>query len=362
MSAADLSIQRVMAWTPFTAWRPIAAATLIALALAPGALAATSNANVAALQVALKALNRYSGSIDGIRGPKTVSATKSFQRRHRLAADGVAGPRTRRALGRRGKPALGSRVMKHGQRGWDVAGLQFMLRKRGYSPGSVDGGFGPATLASLKRFQAAAGITVDGLAGRGTISALRKRGGGSGGGGGGSSQGSGTPSGPVRFLRPVPGSIGDGFGYPPGRGGRRHDGLDFPVGYGTPVGAAGVGTVNFAGWNSGGYGNLIVLDHRLGFQTWYAHLSSISVSSGQRVAGGVKIGAVGSTGRSTGPHLHFEVRHNGVPVNPLTYLLASTSLGRLMFQPPHAAECLEPGGPAKAPKRQSPATAVLGGC
>src|SRR4051812_28124206 len=152
-----------MARMPSPAWRPIAAAILCSLVLAPGALAATSNANVAALQVALKALKRYAGGIDGIRGPKTIVATKSFQRRHHLAADGIAGPRTRKALGRRGRPALGSRVMKNGERGWDVAGLQFMLRKHGFDPGSIDGGFGPATLASLKRYQAAAHLTVDGL-------------------------------------------------------------------------------------------------------------------------------------------------------------------------------------------------------
>ncbi|MEA2450447.1 MAG: hypothetical protein QOG63_2379 [Thermoleophilaceae bacterium] len=347
-----------MAWTPFPAWRPIAAATLIALALAPGVASAASNANVAALQVALKALHRYGGAIDGIRGPKTVAATKGFQRRHHLAADGIVGPRTRRALGRRGRPPLGSRVMKHGERGWDVAGLQFMLRKKGFSPGSVDGGFGPATLASLRRFQAAIGLTVDGLAGQGTISALRRRGG--GGGGSVTPHSTGTPSGPVRFLRPVAGAIGEGFGYPPGHNGARHDGVDFPVPYGTPVGAAGVGTVNFAGWNSGGYGNLIVIDHRLGYQTWYAHLSSIAVGGGQHVAGGVRIGNVGSTGHSTGPHLHFEVRHNGVPVNPVPYLLPSTSLGRMIFQL-DAGKCREPGK-AAPPRRQSPASAVLSGC
>ena len=107
---------------------------------------------------------------------------------------------------------------------------------------------------------------------------------------------------------------------------------------GTPIGAAGVGTVISAGWNSGGYGNLTIVQHRLGYQTWYAHQSSIAVSVGQRVAGGVRIGYVGSTGHSTGPHLHFEVRHNGVPINPVPYLLPSTSLGKLAAGPfPQAA-------------------------
>jgi murein DD-endopeptidase MepM/ murein hydrolase activator NlpD len=131
----------------------------------------------------------------------------------------------------------------------------------------------------------------------------------------------------------VSGAIGEGFGYPPGHGGARHDGIDFPEPMGTSVGAAGVGTVVSAGWNSGGYGNLIVIQHRLGYQSWYAHLSSIAVSSGSRVAGGVRIGAVGSTGHSTGPHLHFEVRLNGTPINPVPLLLPQTSLGKLLAGP-----------------------------
>jgi murein DD-endopeptidase MepM/ murein hydrolase activator NlpD len=350
-----------MARTPFPAWRPIAAAILIILALPTGAASAYSKPKVAALQVALKALNHYGGSIDGIRGPKTIAATKRFQRKRRLAADGVVGPKTRRALGKRGRPKLGSRVMRKGQRGWDVAGLQFMLRKRGFSPGSVDGGFGPRTYSSVRRFQSARGLTVDGIVGSATLSALRKKRKRSTAGGN-----TGSPSGPVRFLRPVRGPMGDGFGYPPGRGGRRHDGIDFPVPFGTPVGAAGVGTVSFAGWNSGGYGNLLVIQHRLGFQTWYAHLASFSARTGQRVAGGVKVASVGSTGRSTGPHLHWEVRHNGVPVNPMPYLLSAPSLGKLIFAPPGAdGDCTaghdEPQH-ALPPQRQSPATAVLPHC
>jgi murein DD-endopeptidase MepM/ murein hydrolase activator NlpD len=318
------------------------ALALVALALFPAIAAAHGpSANVAALQVALKAVHRYHGGIDGIAGPGTKNAVRSFQRRHHLTVDGVAGPRTRRALGRRGKPALGSRVMAPGDRGWDVAALQFMLRRRGYSSGSVDGGYGPNTTAAVRRFQSAAGIGVDGHAGSGTLHALRHRSARRHSSGGSTHSGSsGVPSGPVRFLRPVSGAIGEGFGYPPGHGGARHDGVDFPEPEGTPIGAAGVGTVISAGWNSGGYGNLTIIQHRLGYQTYYAHQSRIAVSVGQRVSGGVRIGYVGSTGHSTGPHLHFEVRLNGVPINPVPLLLASTSLGKLAaspFPPPPAA-------------------------
>jgi murein DD-endopeptidase MepM/ murein hydrolase activator NlpD len=116
---------------------------------------------------------------------------------------------------------------------------------------------------------------------------------------------------------------------------------------GTPVGAAGVGTVTFAGWNTGGYGNLVVVQHRLGYQSWYAHLSRFAVSSGSRVAGGVRIGYVGSTGHSTGPHLHFEVRLNGVPTNPAPLFLAGSSLGKLQRSPvaEHGMDC-----PAHTPR------------
>jgi peptidoglycan hydrolase-like protein with peptidoglycan-binding domain len=308
-------------------------AVLVALAISPVVTSASaSSANVAALQVALRALHHYHGGIDGIAGPGTKRAVRAFQRRRHLAVDGVAGPRTRRALGRRGRPPLGSRVMSVGDRGWDVAGLQFLLRRRGFSPGTIDGGYGPYTATMVRRFQAAKGLTTDGRAGPGTLRALRhstprRTGSGSAG------SGSGTPTGPVRFLRPVNAPMGDGFGYPPGRGGRRHDGIDFPAAMGTPVGAAGVGTVLSGRWDSGGYGNLLIIQHRLGYQTWYAHLSGYAVRAGQRVSGGTKVGYVGTTGHSTGPHLHFEVRHNGVPVNPAPMLLARTSLGKLLAGP-----------------------------
>jgi murein DD-endopeptidase MepM/ murein hydrolase activator NlpD len=292
---------------------------VIALAALP-APARAGRPDVASLQVALRAMSLYGGDIDGISGPLTRRGVRRFQRRKRLTVDGVVGPRTRRALGRRGRPGLGRRAMKDGSRGWDVAGLQYLLRIRGFEAGGVDGGFGPNTLAAVRRFQSAAGLGVDGVAGPSTLGALRRRnltrtrsp----------SSSGLGYPSGPVRFLRPVPGPMGDGFGM---RDGRPHTGIDFPEAMGTKVGAAGVGVVISAGYNSGGYGNLVVVRHRLGFETWYAHLSAIAVSEGESVTGGSRIGSVGSTGRSTGPHLHFEVRLYGTPINPLSRLLSSVA-------------------------------------
>jgi peptidoglycan hydrolase-like protein with peptidoglycan-binding domain len=282
------------------------------LAQAPAAHAVSSD--TAALQVALKALRLYSGPIDGLAGSGTRRAVRRFQRRRRLPVDGVAGPRTRRALGRRGRPSLGARAMRVGHRGWDVAALQFLLRRRGAGPGSIDGGFGSATAAAVRRFQRSRGLGVDGVAGPATVRALRS--------GRSASRtrrvSAGSPTGPVRFLRPIAAPIGDRFGM---RGRRPHHGIDFPAGSGTPVTAAGVGTVTTAGWNAFGYGNVVVVSHRLGFETWYAHLSSITARVGQPVSGGVMIGRVGSTGHSTGPHLHWEVRLNGTPIDPLPRLL-----------------------------------------
>ncbi len=123
----------------------------------------------------------------------------------------------------------------------------------------------------------------------------------------------------MRFFRPVPGPTGDGFGFVSGR---RHTGIDFPAPHGTRIGAAGRGTTVFAGRNTGGYGNLVVIRHRLGFSTWYAHLSRITTWPGEAVVGGTRIGYVGSTGRSTGPHLHFEVRRYDVPIDPRPWLLS----------------------------------------
>ncbi|HEX8690690.1 MAG TPA: peptidoglycan-binding protein [Solirubrobacterales bacterium] len=319
--------------------RGIGAAALIVFALAAPSRADASPASVAALQAALKALHLYGGYVDGIEGPLTRRGVVAFQRRRGLPIDGIAGPQTRRALGWRGRPRLGSRTMRRGNRGWDVAALQFLLQRAGHGPGRADGLFGPLTQAAVLRAQRAAGIGVDGLAGPTTIGSLRR--------------GAAPPSGPVQFLRPVPGPIGDGFGAPRGAG-RRHEGLDFPVPDGTRVGAAGRGTTIYAAYNYGGYGNLVVIQHRLGFTTWYAHLASITSWVGEQVVGGTRIGYVGSTGHSTGPHLHFEVRRYDTPIDPVPLLLtAVASRSTSAETPPRAPECGEASQETRKPPRGS---------
>jgi murein DD-endopeptidase MepM/ murein hydrolase activator NlpD len=123
-------------------------------------------------------------------------------------------------------------------------------------------------------------------------------------------------SGSGRLSWPVSGPVTSGFG---SRWGRMHEGIDIAVGQGTPVHAAAAGTVIYAGWMEG-YGNLVVIDHGNGLSTAYGHNSALASSIGQTVSAGQVIAYSGSTGHSTGPHVHFEVRVNGSPVDPLGYL------------------------------------------
>src|SRR5262249_22505644 len=122
---------------------------------------------------------------------------------------------------------------------------------------------------------------------------------------------------PVSLARPISAAIGDGFGP---RGNRFHPGLDFPAAAGTPVYAARSGRVTWASYWPGGYGNLVSVADGGGVRTMYGHLSSIAVRRGQRVGTGTLVGRVGSTGLSTGPHLHFELRLRGAALDPLTGL------------------------------------------
>lgn len=125
-----------------------------------------------------------------------------------------------------------------------------------------------------------------------------------------------------RLAWPVNGPVTSGFGprtHPISGGTRVHTGVDIGASSGTPIRASESGTVVMAGWN-GGYGNWTLIDHGGGLATGYGHQSSIGVSRGQRVSRGDVIGRVGSTGASTGPHLHWEVRVNGNPVNPMAWI------------------------------------------
>ena len=123
----------------------------------------------------------------------------------------------------------------------------------------------------------------------------------------------------ISLNRPVSGIISFRFGVRSSIRSSAHTGLDIATSTGTPVAAAASGTVTFSGWK-GSYGNLLVITHSNGIQTYYGHCNKLYVSAGQSVSAGQTVAAVGSTGNSTGPHLHFEIRSNGVALNPQNYL------------------------------------------
>ncbi|MCC5988678.1 MAG: peptidoglycan DD-metalloendopeptidase family protein [Pararhodobacter sp.] len=106
---------------------------------------------------------------------------------------------------------------------------------------------------------------------------------------------------------------------------RMHNGVDWAGPQGTPILATGNGRVSFAG-RRGGYGNLVIIEHDFGLETYYAHLHTINVNVGQRVSRGDRIGGMGTTGRSTGVHLHYEIRVGGRPINPMTYIRAAQNV------------------------------------
>jgi peptidoglycan hydrolase-like protein with peptidoglycan-binding domain len=285
--------------------KPIRRATLalavVLLGTVPAHAHAAGSAEVAALQVALRGVGLYQQTIDGTAGPGTRAAVRRFQERHGLTADGIAGAATKSALGRRGRPGYGSRTIGRGDSGWDVAALQFRLAWHGFPSGSIDGGYGSHAEAAVRRFQSYVGLAADGTAGPETLRLLRGA----------------IPRSPIWLRHPVDARIGDRFGP---RGNRFHTGIDYPAPTGTLVASAGRGTVAFAGWDSGGYGNTVVIEHPLGVRSLYAHLSRIGVNKGTSVSAGDTVGRVGSTGVSSGPHLHFELRLRGAAIDPMTGL------------------------------------------
>jgi len=277
-------------------WISLAAVLVSAWAF-PVAAHGVGDADVAALQVTLKAWGLYVGPVDGAFGPGTVTAVRRFQARRGLAADGLLGRRTREALGR---APLGRRILRAGTSGWDVASLQF-LAWHGFPSGRLDGRFGAGTDPALRRFQRRAGLGADGQAGPATFTALRAP----------------LPRSPIRVAAPCALAPTDGFGP---RGNRFHSGLDYPLAKGASVFAAAAGRVTHAGLLRGGWGTVVVIDHGRGVRTWYAHLSAGRVRVGRRVRSGALIGLAGASGRVTGPHLHFEVRVRGAVVDPLSAL------------------------------------------
>jgi murein DD-endopeptidase MepM/ murein hydrolase activator NlpD len=124
----------------------------------------------------------------------------------------------------------------------------------------------------------------------------------------------------IPSLNPVGGAIAAPYGWRTDPWPEFHKGVDLAANYGDQVRAAAAGTVVSAGWDPGGYGIKVDIDHGNGYHTWYAHLSRTAVEPGQRVTKGQPIAFVGSTGESTGPHLHYQVMYDGQPIDPAPYL------------------------------------------
>jgi Putative peptidoglycan binding domain/Transglycosylase SLT domain len=144
--------------------------------VAAGALcsraAALPDLQVPGVQIALYRHGYYKGPVDGIAGPLTQRAIRDFQRSKGLEPDGIVGPRTHAAFGRFGGPLFGTRLLRRGTAGFDVAVLQFLLAERGLPPAFLDGTFGPLTEQLVRRFQRRAGLSSDGIVGRRTRAAL----------------------------------------------------------------------------------------------------------------------------------------------------------------------------------------------
>jgi LysM repeat protein len=150
------------------------AAAVVAMAVAPAALASGRNPQTAGLQVALRAQGLYRGSIDAIAGPKTVAAVRAFQRVHGLPVTGLADARTRKAFGPLGRPLFGARTLKRGDFGWDVAVLQFLLVRQGINV-PVNAYYDGPTLHGVRVLQHRLHVSHDGIVGPHTLSALVRR-------------------------------------------------------------------------------------------------------------------------------------------------------------------------------------------
>ena len=251
--------------------------TAAASAVFPLTLAGTSFAdrpqpdpNVAGLQTALAIKGFYHGPIDGLRGPLTTAALQALQRRYGLASSNLIDARTRSLLGLLGRPRYRTRVLRWGNAGLDVAGLQFELRYHGF-PSPETGRFNERTRLALKAFQRFAGVPADGVAARTTFEALAKP----------------PPSAP-RLRSPL--QLIE-------RAVRVGDAVELQCAYASAVATSIAGRVVFAGERGRGYGYTVITRDRRGVQLLYAHLARIDVHDRQQLIAGAMIGLAGWTGK-----------------------------------------------------------------
>jgi murein DD-endopeptidase MepM/ murein hydrolase activator NlpD len=277
----------------------LAAAVLAALGLAAASSAAAPG--TAALQIALRERGLYAGRLDGVLGQATVRALLELQRRAKIAETGRLNPATRRALGRLGRHLPGTRTVTVGASGWDVSWLEFMLAKRGFDPGRIDGRFDGNTKAAALAYARFAGIVDRCHAHPSLFRALRR---------------SNNLSSPLRLEWPLDGPVTRSFGI---HGARLRTGIELGVTFGTAIAAAHDGRVVYAG-HKRTLGLVVMLKHSHGVATVYGHLARIDVHLGDAIEQGALIGLVGKTGRTSVPSLYFEVRLRGASVDPLSAL------------------------------------------
>jgi peptidase M23-like protein/putative peptidoglycan binding protein len=280
-----------------------AALPLTVIALTASGLAhGMGSARVAALQVGLVQRGLYAGPVDGLEGPATRQAVVALEKRARLSDGGMAASRIRAAMGGWGKYELGRRTLRIGNSGWDVAELQFLLAWHGFPSALFTGRFESHVEAALVRYQRWAGLDADGIAGPRTIASLRL---------------TPLPKCPMRLAWPLEAPVGSPFGP---RGFGFHSGIDLVAPQGAPVASTAAGQIVWASFMAGGWGKLVIVAHKGGVESIYAHLSRIDVHVGELVQTGERLGLVGATGDAAGPHLHFEVRVRGAAVDPLPAL------------------------------------------
>lgn len=286
--------------------------------------------------------SRLSIPVDGSFGPQTLAAVKSHQRAKGLAVDGFVGPATWVSLGgfpgtsagnaggTGGAPSCSSQTVRYGATGGLVRTLQARIGT------SVDGSFGPQTLSAVRAYQRSKGLTADGVVSAATWRAL----GGFPCGTGGNTTGPGTgnndddtgstppaASPGADYKLPFPAGTSYRITQSPS-GLFSHSkiyskyAIDFAMPTGSTVLVSREGTVYKAGWDSYGGGNSVMVRDATGNCMQYNHLSAINLRAGQRVAQGDVVGRSGSTGNSTGPHLHLEVHLHGQPVDPKPWLRA----------------------------------------
>jgi peptidoglycan hydrolase-like protein with peptidoglycan-binding domain len=245
--------------------------------------------NVAGLQTALATQRLYRGPIDGILGPQTIAALKALQRRARLASRNLLGEQTLSALGKLGRPRYGTRTLRRGLVGLDVAGLQFELRYHGF-PNRGRGSFDAQTFAALIRFQRFAGLRADGVAGRATFVALDR-----------------PPPAVPNLRSPLP-LVEHAT--------RVGNAVELACPYATAVAAVLAGNVLFAGNRGHGYGYTVITRDARGLEILYAHLARIDVRKGQRVVPGALVGLAGWTGKKRArTSLRLELRLRGAELD-----------------------------------------------